>query len=758
MDIRQQLLAAFEIEHREHLDAIRAALAAEGPVDWHDVFRRAHSLKGAARAVDLPPVEAVSHQLETLFERISTGQRPLDREARAATHLALDRIEAFVAASAAGGAVWRVSGGGGVGACLYRDAAAPAPAEPAPTAAPTVAAPATTPAAAPAAAPVATPESAAEPAQAVLRVPASAVESLSRASHGLWAALPGQTATAERIARLSAHAGELRRRSEAARRAPVAGPAYGAATETESETAALRRTLAEIETGLAALAREASDLAQGHKAAVLSVETAARRLREETERLALVPAETVFGGLARAVRDMARTDGREVEVTTRGLDLPVDRAMLQALKDPVLHALRNALSHGADSPESRQRQGKPAALTIGLTVEAQGGRLVLGIHDDGRGPDLAAIEATGRARGLIAPGESLDADALLALPFEPGFSTAGAVDALSGRGMGLSVVAEVARSLHGQVQLARRHPHGTSLILTLPLSAARRPVLIVAAGGTRYALPSGAAEALSRLEPGALSTVGGRPVAQVAGEDGETVTLPVAELGDLLGIGSGRPDGATIPVVRLRGTRGRCLLAVERLEEVRTLLVLPAPPIGSDPALITGTVILGTDTPVLVLDPDGLIDRLGRAGPRALRSPSKAGEDGGGTIPEKRRSTILVVDDSITTRTLEKSILEAAGYRVIVCVDGQEALGRLRARIEPVDLVVADVEMPRLTGFGLVEALRAEEDFARLPIVLMTSRGDEEDVAKGLELGADAYLTKQKFDQRELLDTIGQLL
>jgi CheY-like chemotaxis protein len=185
--------------------------------------------------------------------------------------------------------------------------------------------------------------------------------------------------------------------------------------------------------------------------------------------------------------------------------------------------------------------------------------------------------------------------------------------------------------------------------------------------------------------------------------------------------------------VRLRGTRGRCLLAVDRLEDVRTLLVLPAPPIGSDPALVTGTVILGTDTPALVLDPDGLIDRLGRAGPPGRAASAERRGRRQRNDPEKRRSTILVVDDSITTRTLEKSILEAAGYRVIVCVDGQEALDRLRARIEPVDLVVADVEMPRLTGFGLVEALRAEEDFARLPIVLMTSRGDEEDVARGLE-------------------------
>lgn len=739
MDIRQQLLAAFEVEHREHLDAIRAALATEGPVDWQDVFRRAHSLKGAARAVDLPPVEAVAHQLEALFERISSGGRPLDRAARAATHLALDRIEAYVAAG--GQAVMPEDAIAALNACLDSEAVAIPVSPPAAPAAE---------AATPALPAAVAAEPSAEPSQAVLRVPAAAVEALTRASHGLWAALPGQGAVAGRIARLSAHAGELRRRAEAARRAMTG--------EDESEVASLRRALAEIESGLGTLSREAADLAQGHKAAVLSVETAARRLREEAERLALVPAETVFGGLARAVRDRARADGRDVEVSTRGLDLPVERSMLQALKDPVLHALRNALSHGAEDAEARRRQGKPAALSIQLTVEAQGGRLVLGIHDDGRGPDLAAIEATGRERGLVAPGDSLDAEELLALPFEPGFSTAGAVDALSGRGMGLSVVAEVARSLHGQARLARRAPHGTSLILTLPLSAARRPVLIVEAGGTRYALPSGAAEALSRLDPASLDTVSGRPVAQVQGEGGERLTLPLGDLSELLGARPGRPEGTTIPVIRLRGTRGRCLLAVDRLDEVRTLLVLPAPPIGNDASLVTGTVILGTDIPALVLDPDGLIDRLGRAGPRAARPQPGAHDPGNGTMPEKRRSTILVVDDSITTRTLEKSILEAAGYRVIVCVDGQEALDRLRARIEPVDLVVADVEMPRLTGFGLVEALRAEEDFARLPIVLMTSRGDEEDVARGLQLGADAYLTKQKFDQRELLDTIGQLL
>jgi two-component system chemotaxis sensor kinase CheA len=214
----------------------------------------------------------------------------------------------------------------------------------------------------------------------------------------------------------------------------------------------------------------------------------------------------------------------------------------------------------------------------------------------------------------------------------------------------------------------------------------------------------------------------------------------------------------TAVVLRTRG--GRLALSVDRLHDVRPFLVLPAPAFGSDPGLIAGTAVLHGDVPVLVLDPEGIAVRalagapggsLGTMGP-APRSTTPV------SPRASARATILVVDDSITTRTLEKGILEAAGYRVVVCVDGQDALERLRAEIEPVDLVLADVEMPRLDGFGLLKALRADERFARLPTILMTSRGDAADVARGLDLGADAYLTKQKFDQRQLLDTIGQLL
>ncbi|MCJ2121711.1 response regulator [Methylobacterium sp. J-077] len=745
-DIRQLLLAAFEVEHREHVTAIRAALGSATP-DWTDVFRRAHSLKGAARAVDLPPVEAVAHRLETLFEQVRTGARPLDRAAANAVHLALDRIETYVAGLQDGaGPDMPADALSALGQCLGLPGEAP-------EAAPTPAAPSEPkPAPAPAAASVApkaeppAPASPPEPAEsgtAILRVPGEAVEALARASHDLTSTLAAQAPAADGLARLARLARDLRAGAEAL------------ATKSDADRPELRALAAR----LGGFAREAAELSRRQAAATSAVEGAAFRVRAEAERLALVPAETVLGPLARSIRETAREQGRDVDLDLRGLDLPVERGLLQALKDPLLHALRNALSHGWQSPEIRRAAGKPEALALGLAVAVRGARLQVSVYDDGPGPDLPRIDATARARGLLAPGEEAAPETLLRLVFEPGFSTAEAVDTLSGRGYGLSVAADAARQLLGSVRLEPREPAGTALVFNLPLSAARRSLLLVEAGGRTYALPGGAVERLLRLDRAGLPMALGRTMLRLG--DGEAATShPVTYLAEILGLApdAAGQDSATLTAVLLRAGGGRLALGVDRLHDVRALLVLPAPSFGADPGLIVGTAVLPGDVPVLVLDPEGLAARAA-ASSAGLPAGTMAQAPRSTTAPRAAaRATILVVDDSITTRTLEKGILEAAGYRVVVCVDGQDALDRLRAEIEPVNLVLADVEMPRLDGFGLLKALRADPRFARLPTILMTSRGDAADVSRGLDLGADAYLTKQKFDQRQLLDTIGQLL
>jgi two-component system chemotaxis sensor kinase CheA len=766
-DIRQLLLAAFDAEHREHLAAIRTALAAAeagSPADWNDVFRRAHSLKGAARAVDLPAVEEIAHRLEALFDRVVQGRAGLDRATAGVVELALDRIEGLVAGLAetpepeapadAIAALDACLSGTPVPASVPAPAAdrdaEPAPAQHAPVAERTQ---------------VPSAERTQDGAVAYLRIASDQVEDLSRAVHDLTAALQGQEAIGGAVAGLESGARALRRSVDTvqgrtgemvalARRLREAGDPAGAALDGFVDR--VRR----LDGELRGVIRGISALARVQSRSTGAVDTALRRLRDDADRLLLVPAETVFGGYGRMVREIAREAGLPVDVRLQGLDLQVDRGLLQALKDPVLHALRNAIGHGAEAAEARRAAGKPEALAVTLAVASRGSQLVVTVRDDGRGPDLARILETARRQGLVPPGAAPGPAEILDLVFAPGFSTAASVDRISGRGMGLSVVAEAARALRGRAALRPAEPFGAEVTIAVPLSAARQPVLLVEAAlqpgsaPQTFGLPSGAVAGLLRLRERDLASVAGEPAARI-NQGGRDVVVPLVPLASLLGSGVAPlplHDGL-VRAVLLRCGPAHCAVAVDRLLDVRVLLVGPAPPLGGDPALMSGTVMLADETPALVLDAEGLSARA-RAGGLVAAPPATV-------APERRAKrvpTVLVVDDSITTRTLEKSILEAHGYRVFVCVDGQDALDRLRRDGAEVDLVVADVEMPRLDGFGLLQAVKADPGLTRLPVILMTSRGDPADIRRGLDLGADAYITKQKFDQRELLDTIGQLL
>jgi two-component system chemotaxis sensor kinase CheA len=729
-DIRKQLLAAFEAEHREHLQAIRTALdhAGGGEIDLTDVFRRAHSLKGAARAVDLPAVEEVAHQLEALFSQVLDGQQALDDPAIATVRQNLDLIEDLVAD------VLKPSGPQTPSA----PASKPVVLEPEPDGPKTDASAGT---------------------GSYLRVAVEQMEELSNSMHQLLAELQADEGIDETLRQIELEIRGLRRGWDQLH-AQVNALGHAAQAQQGRNGPSIAPRLRDFDQGLKALFRRLSALSRDRRQSSWSIEQAARQVRDSIDRVSLVSAETVFGGFGHMVREIARKAGRDVHVRSIGLDIQVDRQVLQALKDPVMHLLRNAVSHGAEPPEERVAKGKPERAEVSLELASRGGRLAISIRDDGRGPNLARIEQVAVERGLLQPRDAGHLppmmDQLLSLVFTPGFSTAGEVDRLSGRGMGLSVVAEAVRKLQGSVLLRPRYPHGTEVLLNVPFTAARQPLLLLEAEERTFGLPSHAVERLLRLPASTLESVEGRPTARIE-IGGEDVIVPVVALATLTGSPNAPlpTEAGHVKAVLVRHGSRTCALAVNAFHDVRTMLVSDVQAIGLN-ELVSGTVLLENELPALVLSPDKLVEQWvkneGKLAAGGLGLTRWAPEEG------RRARTILVVDDSITTRTLEKSILEAQGYAVLLSVDGIDALHVLRSGEAIVDLVIADVEMPRMDGFGLLQAIKNDQRLSTLPVILMTSRADPEDVRKGLDLGASAYITKQKFDQRELLATIGQVL
>lgn len=688
-DIRAQLLAAFEVEHRDHLEAIRRALQTPAQADLREIFRRAHSLKGAARAVDLPRVESLAHELEAVFAEAMEGRAKLAGATLDQIRQLLDAIE--VEAAPAG---------------------APSPEE--------------------------GDELSAPQSHDLVRLEAAAIDRLSVAARELSSALQVQADVPEQVARL---AQEVRQLESLCRNRAGKG----------------REQDPELLRGLNALAQSLDALAARNVRADWTLQQAAARLREEVDLIALAPAESVLGDLGLMVRTLAEQAGVAVDVRIEGLSTQAERRVLQALRDPLIHLLRNAISHGAEPLEARRRVGKPDALMIGLALTSAGGRLLVRVFDDGRGPQLQQILGAARARG-VAP-EDLDADeatpeSILALAFEPGVSSAETVDQLSGRGMGLSVVAETLRRLSGSVALSARRPSGTEVRLSAPITTARQLLVVVEAASAIFALPAYAVSRTLRIPAAKLEWVEDTPTVRIE-MDGSHVVVPMISLDALVGRSPPQTGGLIHAVLLARGER-RLALVVDEVRDVGEYVLEAVASGGMDAILAIGAVQLGDEAPAAVLNPDALFDQWLRNARRL--AASGVGLPASATVKAEVRRTILVVDDSITTRTLEKSILEAQGYQVLLAVDGVDALQTLRSENLLIDLVVADVEMPRMDGFSLLQAIKADAALAQLPIILMTSRDDPQDIRRGMELGADAYITKQKFDQRELLASIGRLL
>ncbi|HWL54067.1 MAG TPA: response regulator [Chthoniobacteraceae bacterium] len=748
MDIQERVLNAFQQEHREHLEGIRAHLNPWPTIpaeSMNEAFRMAHSIKGGARVCDLETVEKLAHYLEHLFAELVHGREVPTSAMRASIDRVLNAIEDYMIAVARKREpveplelfdelemtpTPRPAPSGesaGPDRAAAGEAALPVPRQVAPEGNPP-------------AAEAASPKGAAVP--DTLRVSAAHLDRLLQSSSLLLTEAVRQSALEKELRELGLSVRNLQQACDDELTPGLS--TLSAPGRRESETS----TLDELRRGLAQAARQIRRIRALQQRGAQALRATGEQLESDVRRARMVPVSSIFEAFPKMVRDLAQQEEKLIEFTVSGLDREADRLVLQALKDPVMHALRNAVNHGIESPEERRSAGKPERGQIHLEVEVFGSRMTMQISDDGRGLDLGEIRAKAVERQLLsgAEAERLDEDETLDLLFLPGFSTAGQITHVSGRGMGLSVVKEAANRLQGSAQMEPRPGGGSLLTVATPLSIATHRMLLIRSGGSSFAIPAGAIAGLHRLATSAIRTAEGRSVLLFEDEPVLLATLETAFGHDRARLVA---EDGRLHVVLLRVGDRALALAVDAMLRELNLLIHPLPPPAAASPFFSGGVILEDGSVALVLNASTLVERFKG---RRLEEPVEAQA---GPIT-RRKPTVLVVDDSFTARTLQKSILETDGYEVQIAVDGKQALAMLQ--VQPFDAVVTDVQMPGMDGFQLLETMKGHPRLKEIPVVLVTSLSSEEDQARGLSLGADAYIVKQKFDHRHLLDAVQQIV
>jgi len=476
---------------------------------------------------------------------------------------------------------------------------------------------------------------------------------------------------------------------------------------------------------------------------------ASEGLQEDVLRVRMIPFAEACGGLERAVHDVCHSTNKEVSLVIEGGDIEVDRAVLEELRNPLLHLVRNAIDHGIESTEERRKLGKPVPATLKVSAAVHGAEVDIVVSDDGRGLNLDRIRKRVLEQNIPEPADDRE---LARCIFLPGFSTAETVTDVSGRGVGMDVVRNRIESLRGRISIGTEPGLGTRFTLSVPLTLTMVSALFVRCGSQSFALPTSTVTKLVRFETSALKKQSGQFVLPLGEAPVRVVTLS-----DLLEVTSTNEvrDRQTA-VLATVGARRMLFVVDEVIVEQEAVVKTLGVRIHSVPH-VSGAITLPSGEFALLLNTAMLIES-------AERNESKTLNPTFNRIPSESESSelqvvaqrILVVDDSMTTRTLLKSILETAGYDVSSASDGQDAWEQLQ--IDEVDLVVSDVDMPRMTGFELTERIRSSSSRGQLPIILVTSRDSEDDKLRGVEVGADAYLVKSAFDQTNILATIEQFL
>ena len=475
----------------------------------------------------------------------------------------------------------------------------------------------------------------------------------------------------------------------------------------------------------------------------------AYEFEEVIKNLRMLKLSNIFNLYPRMVRDISNELGKEVNFIIEGGDITADKKILEEMRDPLMHMIRNSIDHGIELPDEREQQGKQRAGTIKLSANHFAGHITITLEDDGKGLNEKSIIATALRKKLIdeEASKNLTHKQIHKLIFTPGFSTSKIITDVSGRGVGMEVVQANIDKLKGKINIESETKKSTRFIIELPLTLATLRVMTASVGNHIFAIPVDFIVSVIIVDVAEVFSMEARDTIVFRDEPITIVNLKtVLELEDISD--STMKNVTTFQCIILSSMGEKAGFIVDSLIDEQEVLVKPLGFMLKRVKNVSGSTILVSGDVCMILNPNDLL--------KTVKSLS-ASEILETSTPESlRKKRILLVEDSITTRTQEKRILESAGYDVVVAVDGLDGYQKLL--INEIDAVVSDVEMPNLDGLSLTEKIRAEKKYLSLPVVLVTSLSSEEQKKRGLESGANAYLTKSGFDQKILIETLDRLL
>jgi two-component system chemotaxis sensor kinase CheA len=734
MAFQERLRATFQAEADEHICAIYADLLRieKGPGNkepLESINRELHSLKGASRAVSLQNVEVVCQALEDILARVKGGSLELGLPAFNILHQAMDYIKSE-SEKEAGPEKADAAGNDLLMELIKKiESIRSSPGEPSPGERPIRVHPRGG---------SGVPGKAAETIKKeTVRVSAKKLDAMLRHSEELILVMQRMEQHASGLNRVNTGLGLLVK--------TMNRPAVQKGRDIDDER--LKDKLNELADLTAPVRKELLVQMEEYEKILGLTGLLFTSLIDDARELILLPFHTLLEPFPKMIRDLTSEKGKKVQLQMSGAEQEVDRRILEVIKDPLVHIIRNCIDHGIEQPAERLATGKPEEGTIRISISTPGANLLeISVEDDGKGISTQELGKEALKRGIISEEmlEEMSEEELTNLVFQSGFTTSRFLTEISGRGLGMTIVREKVEQAGGLVSLLSEAGSGTVVRITLPLTFGTIRGIHVMAGGQDYIVPTRYVESAMRVRQEQVKTIENR---EVLSSNGDTLTL--VSMDELLGSGplQASPDGKYSQVLIVKAGNKRICIKVDEIRKEQDILVKAFPEPLSRIPCFEGLTMLGSGRIALILNGQDAVRSVMHG--RAATSRTTRDEK------EKPPLSVVVAEDSMTARMLLKDILETAGYLVRTAVDGAEAYALLKEK--KADLLVSDVEMPRLNGFQLTEKIRSDADLKELPVILVTILKSREDREKGLEAGANAYIEKGNFEPETLLNIIEKL-